>query len=218
MWSTDLYLVTLLDEYVAPQTVVSDYVRKQLLRQEEENSIRQAIENRQEGQRDINDTYERWLWYSGIDFETQALNLRNIIARGDLLRALFDLTLDQSVRHMLNHYTEFHEARRTIQLFFTKFANRISEGENPDGLWWDGAFVSQSPDKRWISVSLKNHSSFLPILESWLSDSDYLQSWLRDYEAETPLVNNPRGENRVFSESIAMGVLQFIKVRYLNAS
>jgi len=218
MWSTDLYLVALLDEYVAPQPTVADNVRKQLLREEEVHSIRQAIDNRREGQCDLDGNYyERWLWYSGIDFHDEDSNLPNIIACGDLLHALFDLMLGQSVKtHMLNHYTEFHKARCTVQSFFIKFADRMSASVDPDRLWWDGSFVSQSPDKPWISTPLKNHSKFLSILESWLDDSRFLQIWLSNYEAETPLVNNPKDASRVFSESNAITILQWAKVCHLN--
>ena len=217
MWSTDLYLVALLDEYVAPQPVVANYVRKQLLQEDEKNVIQQAIDNAREGQHDLNGTYGRWLWYSGIDFDSQASNLPNVIARGDLLCALFDLMLGQSVKiHMLNHYTEFHEVRCTIESFLIKFASMMSTEPTPGKLWWDGTFVSQSPDERWITTSLKNHADFFPILESWVEDSTYLQNWLQDYEAETPSVNNPKGLDRVFSEPMAIKVLQWLKVRYLT--
>ena len=213
MWSGELYLITLLDEYVGPKPMVADYVRKQLLREEEENSIRQAIQNRQEGLDDIHSPYDCWLVYSGIDFLDNGAELADTIASGDLLHTLFDLTLGQSVKtNMLSHYTEFHQARCTIRSFFVRFSEDISPEANLDTLWWDMAYVPRTPNKRWISTSLKSHSAFLSILESWLSDSSDLQAWLDGYEADGRLVNNPNDPDRVFSELAAAEVLRLAKV------
>ena len=217
MWSAELHLVTLLDEYVGPKPMVADYVRKQLLREQEENSIRQAIQNRQEGLDDIHSPYDCWLVYSGINFSDNGAKLADTIASGDLLHTLFDLTLGQSVKtNMLSHYTEFHQARCTIRSFFIRFSEDISPEANLDTLWWDMAYVPQTPKKRWVSASLKSHSAFLSVLESWLSDSNDLQAWLDGCEAEGRLVNNPNDPDRVFSELAATEVLRSVKVGRLK--
>lgn len=218
MWSTDLYLVALLDEYVGSKPVVADYVREQLLREDERNAIGRAIDSRREGRADPDGQYDCWLRHSGIDFTDEERDLANAIAGGHLLRALFDLTLGRSIRtRMLNNYTEFREVRRAVRAVFFMAHQTISLPDL-DRLWWDEAYISKTPEKRWISIPLKSHSAFLPILESWLKDSEYLQTWLTNYEAETPIVNNPRStvEKRAFSGSTAVELLKFVKVGVLR--
>jgi len=217
MWSTDLHLVGLLDEYVGRQPAVADFVRKQLLREEEEDCIRKAIANRKKGYNHFSDLYGCWLWYSGVDFQVGDEGLAEAIDRGDFIRALFDLMLSHSVKvRMLNNYTEFHEARRSIESFFITYSSLMTAETNPVRLWWDGVYVSRSPDLPWISVPLRTHASFLPLVESWIADSGLLQTWLENFENDTPVVNNPDSSDRVFSHSMALHILGLVKVRNLS--
>lgn len=215
--SPDIYFASLLDEYVGPRPVVANYVRKQLLRGEEDWHITSAILDRQEGGGELNSSYDCWLWYSGIDFAAGGRDLANAIASRDLRNALFDLTLDQGVHaRMLSHYTEFHEARRAIEGFLSRFSDWVSPRSSIHGLWWDGALVPQAPDRHWVSTPLRNHSGFLPVLESWLEDSRDLQACLETFAAETPSVNNPGSPSPVFSESAAAEALKLAKVGCLT--
>lgn len=217
MWSTDLHLVTLLDEYVGRQPEVADFVRKQLLQEEEENRIREAITNRKDGQEYFSSLYGCWLWYSGVDLQVGDERTTNAIARGGIVRALFDLMLTHSTKiRMLNNYTEFHEARRSINSFFVKNSNRMTTDADLDRLWWDGVYVSRTSDQRWISVPLRTHAEFLPLIKSWVDDSHLLQTWLADVENDrNSPVNNPDSINRVFSELMAVGILGLAKVGFL---
>lgn len=213
MWAADLYLVSLLDEYVGSKPFVAEHVRQQLLREEEENRIRQAIENRREGRDVINGPYECWLSYSGVNFTNYSPDLADAVAGGHLLHALFDIALGQTVKiQMLNQYTEVHEVRRSIEAFFIKYSDRMSAEADPDELWWDKAYIPQAISRRWISTALKSNESFLSVLESWVSDSGSLQAWLENLEATTPLVNNPESMDRVLSESAAVGIIKSAKV------
>ena len=44
MLSTELYLIAMLDEYIAPKPMVDDFVRTQLLRHEKNMAIQQAVQ------------------------------------------------------------------------------------------------------------------------------------------------------------------------------
>lgn len=217
MWSTDFYSVALLDAYVAPTPVVADFVREQLLQEEERREILRAIRDKKERRDSTNTLYDVWLSYAGLDFNRQGPAINDVIKRGLLTRALFDLALGQSVKSfMMSRYTEIHSVRAMFLFFFDKWKDLISPAPDPQRLWWDGVYDGRVPDQRlWLPIELKNDTTFLLVLESWLSDGESLQSWLDSMEAETPLVNNPGDVCQVFSESVAVEIMKWAKVRRL---
>lgn len=218
MWSTDLHTAALLEEYVAPQPKVADHTREQLLCEKEKEKIQRAISD---GQgltlSPTHSLYGTWIAYSGLDLVAGHPSVKEAIEDGDLLRALFDLGLGQRAKNStLSSYTEIHAARASIRSFFILFGEHMSSAVNPDRLWWDEIQSHQAIHKSWISTRLKQDRRLLPIFEGWLKDSEHLQSWLENFEADTLLVNNPQDEGRFFSESTAIMLLGWAEVRPLS--
>ena len=91
LWSAHFHLVALLDMYIGPTPVVTELVRKQLLRDEETEAIRMAIEKKAKGQDNARDLYSSWLTYSGLDFNNKSAALISLVNEAVLQRAMFDL-------------------------------------------------------------------------------------------------------------------------------
>lgn len=215
VWSDSLHLVVLLENYVTPKPAVAGYVRRQLLQDEETVKILQALKNeRREKSRD-DSVYGALLWFSGLEIDAR-LDLNGDAESNPFVCALFDLTLGQRVRSFqLSCYSEFHSARAAVESFFHRWDRLMSPG---DVVWWDGVYGHRPDPQDWISARLGRSSVFLAIFESWIADSQSLQTWLESFEATTPVVNNPDGESRVFSEEAAIQILRFAKVQCLHMS
>jgi len=216
-WSTHFYLAALLDVYVGPKPAVVDHVRQQLLQDEERDKILRAIEDRRMGRSHVTGEYTGWLSHSGLDFKKGEPDLTAAIDSNRLLRALFDLMLGRRAKsRQLGHYTEVHDARCLVRSFLVEHGNLMSSMQKIGKVWWDGINPIITPGKPWISTALRENGSFLSVFESWLSSGEHLQHWLDSFEAETVLVNNPEGTNRVFSATVAAEVLKWAKVGRLN--
>lgn len=217
--SNDFNLVVLLDMYLGPTAVVSELVRKQLLQEREEESIRMAIEKKAKGEGSCEDLYSTWLSYSGLDFDVKSQALVAVVNDAVLHRAMFDLMLGPRVKaYQLNGYQEVHEARTWIKNFFSMFHDKIQPILDTTNLWWDSEVspdeVASSP---WISATLREDPDFLKLVENWLGDNERLQRYLDDFEFQAHMSNNPKGPYPVLSESVAKATLKFSQVRFQSS-
>ena len=203
--------MVLLDGYVGPKPITGSFVREQLLSEKEVEEIREAIKDRVEEAGFTYGLYRTWLNRSGLDFENQPETLRDLVQEGVLQRSLFDLMLGPRVKSFqLAGYSEVHQFRELI-------GDLIKErGGQSTGLWWDGIDKTSTGHHPWVSTELRQDPNFILIVESWLRDTEELQGWMDHLEANTPMVNNPRSPNRVFSWKSASDVLEFGKVGYLK--
>ena len=216
-WSTDLNLVALLDQYVAPTPVVTELVRGQLLRIDQVEAIREAIRARIHGETLIENRYFEWLSHSGLNFRELTPELLSVFNRSVLHRALFDLQLGQAVKsEKVNRYREVGELRSAIEDFMCN-SGAVSV---PDllGIWWDRAGLQETGNRSWVKDAVKREPRFVTLVQAWIDDSREVQEWLDAFESMTAVVNNPSGsvDCRTFSESTAVAVVKFTQVRRLN--
>jgi hypothetical protein len=211
--ATTLNVAALLDRYAGPTPVVVDLVRKQLLTEDEEERVRRAIRGQIRGD-PADDHYSEWLSYSGINLRSASPSVISLVESSTLQRALFDLKLGDHVRSVtLSHYCEIHEARRTIEAFFTEYIWFVHPVDL-SRLWWDGMDRMNTQRGAWIPRAFERDCTFLKIVDSWIVDSENLQESLDLFQRHTSIVNNPgRFTQPVFSEAIAIVVGHFMKVR-----
>jgi hypothetical protein len=116
----------------------------------------------------------------------------------------------------LKGYSDVHEVRAIFKTFFVENRSTV-ERTDLDDLWWDEADLSVANHQPWVPVEVRRDpnfmGNFLGIFDSWLSDSQGLQRWLDRFEEDTDIVNNPKSENRVFSQTVALKIIEFAKVR-----
>lgn len=214
--STDFYLLVLLDAYVGPTPSTADFVRKELLCDEQLEDIRSSIYDRIGRPGYTNGLYRAWLNHSGLDFENKSSTLIRFIEKGILQHALFDLMLGRRVKSLqLGYYSEVHQLRNLVGELVGECSDSLG-GIQLNKLWWDGIDPLSTAHRPWVSPELRRDPGFIQILESWLSDSEWLQKWLDDFEAEAPVVNDPSSPDRIFSEKVATIVLGFAMVRSLG--
>ena len=214
--STNLHLNALLDMYIGPTPEVTEPVRKQLLQVEEAEKIRTAIEKKAKGDEDAQGLYSTWLSYSGLDFNNKPETLVSVVNRGILHRAMFDLMLGQRVKaYQLKRYSEVHKVRAWIEAFFIEFGTLISQTPDFNHLWWDEINPNETSHTDWISPRLRRDPDFVKVLESWLGDSEYLQSSLDRFMSQTKVSvsNNPKEPYPVISATTARGIIKFAEVR-----
>ena len=216
-WSTDLNLVALLDLYVAPTPVVTELVRGQLLRIDEVEGIREALRARINGEILTENRYFEWLSHSGLDFQDLTPELLSVFNRKVIHRALFDLQLGRAVKsEMVNGYSEVAEVRLAIEELICRNDEAVSAQELL-GIWWDRAGLQESGHKSWVKEAVKREPRFATLAEMWVEDSHELQEWLDSFESMTAVVNSPGSlDCRTFSESTAVAIVCFTKVRRLN--
>jgi hypothetical protein len=197
---------------------VADFVRQQLVWDHEYEDILQSICDEQEDKEFKLRPYSHFLSCSGLDFTVKRDDaLENAIDNDLLTHSLFDLVLGHRAKSFaLSHYIDIHMARLKILSFLTKHQHKLSPKANINDIWWDQVSPHLMAPQEWISVELREDGAFLTLFESWLHDSNSLQAWLSNFEAETALVNNPEAENRVFSASTAMAALEWAKVGQLE--
>lgn len=223
MLSTELHLVSLLEDYVAPKPVVASFVRTQLFRDNVREAIKSAVCLRQVSTDPIIpcDFYQWCLSHSGLDFKSEDPALAEVISSGLLYQHLFDLSLGQQVKaSKIRRYSEFYSVRHSLFWFAVQWVNGglLFPRLNIDHLFWDREyspelFIHQS----WVSPPLlEEYPRFFAVFDSWLEDGSHLQDWLEGYEANTGAANNPYGSDRVLSESVAVKALELAEVR-LNA-
>jgi len=210
-WSTDLHLVSLLQQYLVTPPRVTPFVRGQLKTTEENDNIEAALRQVMKLRRRVETPYDTLLNHTCLDWRNQ--RLVGLVSQ-DLPPAMFDLMLGNKARRfLLNAYTDVHNIRRRIQKFVELLLADGVRARPSVQLWWDGVTEDAVPHGRWVSKSLAEDKDFEVLLESWLEDNRALQTWLQQYEETTPLVNNwdqPTG--RVFSEEVAIEVMKFAKV------
>jgi hypothetical protein len=210
-WSGDLYLVALLDSYVGSKPVVAENVRRQLLRNEEEERVLQAVEDRAKGRPDVGDLYGAWTSYTALDFRNPSPALVRAVTNGILPRALFDLMLGQRVKTFkLNRFSEVHTVRNWIVSFFRLWCLEMHPIPDTTKLWWDGMDCSGSTHRCWVSREMNEDGDLFRVVECWLDDSNFLQSQLDNFEALVRLANNQ--EECVLSKSDAVVFLRWMKV------
>jgi hypothetical protein len=207
----DLYLVSLLQEYVTPEPFVADFVREQLITDEQKDALTVSIRQVTRIWRTISTPYDAFVNYTGLDWrkEGEVDELMPVI-RG----AMFDLMLGDRVRRMLiNRYKEVDAVRRRFEYLISVHKAFVESRCEDMSIWWDRADVDAVPVKRWASSSLAEDGDFAEVVLSWLEDGRKLQNWLREYEQKGVLVNNLTQENEgVFSEEAAVETLGFAKV------
>ena len=212
--SKELYLVALLDEYIGPTPVMAEFVRAQLLSEVQMERIREAVEDKVKGESNFEGPYQTLLEHSGFCVMKNPSHAVSVIERGIIHNALFDLMTARRVKLLQTKgYSDVHEARALIKLFFVK-NQEFLEDANLDRLWWDEAESIETDHKPWTHEELRQNPKFVLVVESWLKDSELLQTFLDRFEGDTPVVNNPRSENRVFSHEIAVHTIAFSEVRY----
>ena len=204
-WSTDLHLVSLLQNYLVPHPRVTSLVRAQLTTVNESYDIQVALRRVTNRLRKVDSPYDALLNHTCLNWGNERLVDRVSSA---LPSAMFDLMLGNEVTsQLLNKYTDVHSVRRRIQKFVELLPGNVQ-------LWWDGVTEDAVPHGHWVSKSLAQDPDFKALLESWLNDNQALQTWLCQYEKTMLLVNNSNlpTSRRVFSEEVAIEVMKFGKV------
>lgn len=214
-WSDELYVVSLMEKYVAPEPHVADFVRRQLITQDDTDEITVALRHVTKGWRTLSTPYDTFVNYTCLDWQDQML-VDQVFE--ELPSAMFDLTLGIRVRSvLLIQYSELHNVRNWIQSFISAWTSEAKPRCTGAELWWDVVRSDVTTHSRWISTSLREHEDFDKVIWSWIQDSEYLQSSLQQYELSTILANNwGKEEGRVISEETAMQVIRFWEVRPLN--
>lgn len=218
MLSAELRLVAMLDDYVAPEPVVADFVREQLFRGGSSRAVRQAVERHRQCKkpRAPGELYQQLLSYSGLDFNGKNPALANAISSGLLYGHLFDLSLGHYVKaSKMWRYTEFDSVRQSISRLVSEWvrAGMACPGVGSNSLWWDGQYEIELHCRRWIPEPMGKDPGFYAVFDSWLEDSSHLQDQLERYEKNTKGVNNPDDVNRVLPESVAIKALELAQVR-----
>jgi hypothetical protein len=210
-WSTDLYLVSLLQEYVTPEPFIADFVRDQLITDEQKDALTVSIRQVTKIWRTISTPYDAFVNYTGLNWrkEEEVDELMPLIRGG-----MFDLMLGDRLRRMLiNGYEEVDAVRRRFEYLISVHKAFVESRCEDMSIWWDRADVDAVPMKQWVSTSLAEDGDFAKVVLSWLEDGRKLQNWLREYEERGVLANNPAQENkRVVSEEAAVEIIGFAKV------
>ena len=217
MLSTDLHLVAMLDDYVAPQPVTAGFVRQQLLQHESEVAARRAVQQYRCCKKPVVSSgfYQRCLSHSGLDFDGENPALTDAIASGLLYGHLTDLGLGHYVKtSKIQRYTEFHSVRHSVSWLVSEWVDMgiLCPDVDLDHLWWDACYETEGLHCPWIPLPLKEHPGFYAVFDSWLEDSNRLQAMLEGYETNTEAVNNPGDVSRVLPESVAIKALELVEV------
>ena len=210
-WSTDVHLVSFLQEYVTPEACVAGFVRKQLTMDGQKDVDTVAICQLRKLYRSISMLFNRFLNYSGLDW-TKVEEVDEVVVM--LRNGMFDLMLGDQIRRMLlNQYKEVGDIRRCFEDFILVHAVYMESRCKDLPIWWDSIDLGKGLVKGWILRGLVEDESFAQLVLDWLEDGRKLQAWLRDYKGKEMLANNLAQENeRVFSEEVAIEVMKFVKV------
>jgi hypothetical protein len=217
MLSTELYIVAMLDDYVAPNPTVAGFVRNKLIRHESSMAVQWAVQRHRNSEGALSDDFHQdCLSYSGLNFDGGNPAVADAISSDLLYGHLFDLGLGHYVKaSKIRCYTEFHSVRSSISWLISEWVESkiVSPDVNFNRLWWDAHYKTEHLPHAWISLPLGDHPGFYAVFDSWFEDSGHLQNWLEGYERNTAAVNNPKGVDRVFSESVAIKALELAEVR-----
>lgn len=211
-WAPDLYLVSLLEEYLFPVPQTTRLVRAQLMTIDQKDDITMALRQVTKLWRTIDTPYDALLNHSCLDWRDEPLVAQVL---PDLRLALFDHVLGDKIRRfLLNRYSDVHTVRAYIEAFIVASVQSLESRVHREDLWWDGVNPNEVPHARWLSGNLRRDHDFYLLLQAWNEDNTHLQNWLDGYERTTILFNNWQKEgSRVFSEKTAIDILNFAKVR-----
>lgn len=215
-WATDIYLVSLLEEYLMPRPRIAGFVRTQLMTLGQKDDIAMALRHVTKLWRTTDTPYDALLNHTCLDWNNQGLVTQ---VSPDLRSAMFDLMLvNQTRRLLLSRYSDVHAIRGCIEAFIVAWSDELEPHSPPMQLWWDGVSTGTTDTtlhKPWVSKGLRGDADFIQLLQGWDDDNKYLQNFLREFERTTTLSNNdgPEG-SRVFSEETAMVPMECTQVRY----
>ena len=211
-WSTDLYHVAQLEEYLVPEVWVADFVRDQLITNDQKDAMTVAICQVTKLWRTITEPYDVFVNYTCLDW-TKEQDVDEVF--GMIRRGMFDLMLgDRMRRTLVNRYEEVRVVRSRFEDFILFHGALLKSHCKEPSLWWDSIGIKKGPLKAWVSGDLAGDKDFTEVVASWLEDGRRMQNWLRDYEEKGILANNPSLEDeRVFSEEMAIEIMKFAKVR-----
>ena len=209
--SPQFYVVALLHEYLAQDVYVADFVRDQLITNDQKDEITKTFRKIPKRWRDLETDYDKLLNFSALDWYNEN-EVENSFPR--IRRAMFDLMLgDETRRIHLNRYEEVHTIRTIIHQFYTSQGELLHPRCEQGTLWWDEIKVDTTPRKHWVSPELAKDKSLGQLVRSWSCDNYWLQQWLRGYERAGMLKNNRLEQDvGVFSESSAVAIMDFAKV------
>jgi hypothetical protein len=209
--SPQFHTAGLLDQYLAQDTFVADFVRDQLITNTQQDYITEAFRKLLKHWRDLETDYDRFANFSGLNWYDEEEAYR---AMARVRNAMFDLMLgDETRRINLNRYQEVHAVRNIVHEFFVEQGQHLHPRCEHGSLWWDEIKPDGSPRKQWVSPDLAANAEFGELVFSWSADSFGLQRWLRDYEHKGLLKNNPLEEDAgIFSGSSAAAIMAFAKV------
>ena len=112
-WSTDVYLVALLQQYLTPEVSVADFVHEQLITDKQKDELTVAIRQVTKLWRTISTPYDVFLNYTCLDWANEE-DVDQIIPM--VRRGMFDLMLGDQIRRMLlNQYEEVRNIRSCIE-------------------------------------------------------------------------------------------------------
>ena len=209
--SPQFYVAALLHKYLAQHVYVADFVRDQLLTNEQKDEVTEAFRKIKKPWRDLETDYDRLLNFSALDWYDEN-EVENSFPR--VRRAIFDLMLgDETRRIQLNRYQEVHTIRTIVHEFYVSQGDFLNPRCDQGTLWWDEINAGTAPRKHWVSPELAKDRSLGELVHSWSDDSYWLQQWLRGYEWAGILKNNRLEQDiGVFSETSAVAIMDFAKV------
>jgi len=97
-WLTDLHLVLLLQEYVAPEAQVADFVCEQLMMDSEKDKVTVAIRQVKKLYQAIVTPFDGFLNYSSLDWTNEEEVDEAVLM---LRKGMFNLMLGDRIRRML---------------------------------------------------------------------------------------------------------------------
>lgn len=210
-WSLDFLLVSLLQEYLMPETKVADFVRAQLITDDEKDALTVTMRQISNLSRTITTPYDVFVNYSSIDWTDKGEVIR---LTPELKREMFDLMLgDRTRRTLLNQYGDVHAIRARFEDFINIYSRHLEVRHDDVPIWWDGFGEDTSSNKQWISKDLAEDHDFARIFAMWVSDGQALQGLVTHFEEDGILINNPEEEDEwVFSETGAGELMKLAKV------
>ena len=140
-WSIDLHLVLLLQEYVALEAQVADFVHKQLIMDSEKDKITVAICQVKKLYWAILTLFDGFLNYS-------SLNWTNKEEIDEAVLMLHNRMFNLIRRMLLNQYKEVRDIQHHFEDFISVHALYIGSRCNDLLIWWDSINVGEAPVKQ----------------------------------------------------------------------
>lgn len=211
-WTPDLYLVSLLEEYLFPVPQITGFVQEQLTTIDQKDDMTVALRQVMKLWRTIETPYDALLNHTCLDWRDELL-VAEVLP--DLRLAMFTHMLgDKTRKFLLDRYSDVHLVRSYLEAFIMAYADELEDRPHQQDLWWDGVSPNAVAHAPWLSGHLRGDKDFYALLQAWNEDNRHLQDWLEGYERTTVLANNwEKEESRVFSEEVAVEVMKFGEVR-----